>query len=163
MLSNTDTLKIEASRQVMIVDDVPAVRESMRSTLEHMGYDVVEAMSGEDAIAYMEQHADPPAVHAMLCDINMPGVGGQHTVRHFLTHYPWVFVIVLTADLDMTIAYELLKLGVAQYLIKPVTPGQLREALARCMTQAVAARGWPDWKAIHSGRTHREMMLTGTA
>ena len=163
MLSNTDTLTIEASRQVMIVDDVPAIRTIARATLEHAGYDVVEAMSGEDAIAYMEQHADPLAMHAMLCDINMPGIGGQHAIRHFLKHYPWVGVIVLTGDLDMTIAYGLLKLGVAQYLIKPVAHNQLREAVDRCVTQAVAARGWADWRTTHSGRTHSELMMTGTA
>ena len=135
--------------QIIVVDDIEAVRKMVHTVLDHAGYDIVEALSGEDAIAYMANHPHPFAVHAMVCDLNMPGIGGEDIIRYFRTHYPWVYVIVLSAHSDMAVAYDLLKLGVFQYLLKPIAHDQLREAVDRCVSQAVAARVRASWKIDH--------------
>jgi CheY-like chemotaxis protein len=162
MQNHTSVIQATTRRQVMIVDDVEAVRKMVHTVLEHAGYDIVEAMSGEEAIAYMARHADPFAVHAMVCDIIMPGTDGQDIVRHFRTHYPWVSVIVLTACPDMTMAYDLLKLGVFQYLLKPIAHDQLREAVDRCVSEAVALRGRASWTNGHSEYTQRATLTAET-
>jgi CheY-like chemotaxis protein len=93
-------------------------------------------MSGEKAIEYMQDHPDPFAVHAITCDLKMPGMGGLNTIRHFRTHYPWINVIVLTGHPNMTVAYDLLRLGISGYLLKPITHALLREAVDRCVYHA---------------------------
>lgn len=148
--------------QIIIVDDVEAVRKMVHTVLEHAGYDIVEAMSGEDAIAYMANDAHPFAVHAMVCDLNMPGIGGENTIRHFRIHYPWVNVIVLSAHSDMTVAYDLLKLGVYQYLLKPIAHDQLREAVNRCVSQAVAARIRASWRIDQPNHSKSKILTAET-
>jgi CheY-like chemotaxis protein len=75
----------------------------------------------------------------MICDLHMPGMGGPETVRYLRTHYPWINVIVLTASADMALAYDLLKLGVCQYLLKPISHDRLREVIDQCIGQIQAA------------------------
>jgi DNA-binding NtrC family response regulator len=133
-----------------------AIRASIHTVLEHAGYDVIQAGSGEEAIAYLANHADPFQVHAMVCDLNMPGIGGQDTIRYFKAHYPWVGVIVLTAHADMPLAYELLKLGIFQYLLKPIAHDGLRESVDRCVSDAAAAR--PYGRVIDHAHGKRHML-----
>jgi signal transduction histidine kinase/ActR/RegA family two-component response regulator len=61
-----------AGETVLLVEDDPQVRSAVRRMVEGAGYRVVEASSGEDALARLQEHA----VDLVLTDLVMPGMGG---------------------------------------------------------------------------------------
>jgi two-component system, OmpR family, KDP operon response regulator KdpE len=63
--------------RVLIVEDDSALRRTLRTTLDALGFDVGEASNGEEALLRLRM-ADYEAV---LLDINMPGIGGMETCR----------------------------------------------------------------------------------
>src|SRR5262249_27085246 len=65
------------SASIWVVDDEPQLRRVMRATLTDLGYIVIDAKSGEEAIEKFRQES-PDLV---LLDLNMPGIGGLETCR----------------------------------------------------------------------------------
>lgn len=70
--------------KVLVVDDHPIVRSGVVGLLEtEVDFEVVgEATSGEEAIALAEN----VAVHVVLMDLRMPGIGGVEATRRILSH-----------------------------------------------------------------------------
>nr|AYC80692.1 hypothetical protein [uncultured bacterium] len=62
---------------ILVVDDEPQLRRVMRTTLTDLGYTVIDAKTGEDALELM-RHERPDLI---LLDLNMPGIGGLETCR----------------------------------------------------------------------------------
>src|ERR1700729_3940743 len=62
---------------ILVVDDEPQLRRAMKATLTDLGYSVMEARSGEEALASLRR--DNPDL--VLLDLNMPGIGGLETCR----------------------------------------------------------------------------------
>ena len=61
-----------AEKRILIVDDEPAVRRTVRSALESAGYDCAESENGASALAWLEEnHAD-----LIISDYHMPVLGG---------------------------------------------------------------------------------------
>ena len=70
-------------------------------------------------------------VDAILCDIQMPKINGKEAVAFFMQQYPSVPVIILTGQPQVQDATELMKQGVVDYLVKPVSPEKLTEIVAK--------------------------------
>ncbi len=66
-------------KTVLVVDDEPGVRESAHDVLESLGYKVLLASSGEEAIHCFKK--DPKQIDLVLLDVVMPGVGGVATAK----------------------------------------------------------------------------------
>lgn len=60
-------------RTILLVDDDPEVRETSAEMLEELGYRVMAAASGFEALAKLEQH---PELDVMVTDVRMPGMSG---------------------------------------------------------------------------------------
>src|SRR5882757_1977944 len=81
---------------VLIVDDEPDVRLIARVVLTSAGYDVIEASSGEEALAALSDDVLPDAV---LLDIRMPGIDGWETLRRLRADKSALPVVIFTAHL----------------------------------------------------------------
>jgi len=114
---------------ILIVDDEPIVRESLRDWLKEAGYQVITAESGEEAIGIIEQGD----IDIMILDIRLPGRSGISVLREVREKKPDIKTIIITAYPSSELTTEALGLGVKDYLIKPVAPdaleGLIREAL----------------------------------
>ncbi len=117
--------------RVLIVDDEEDIRKTVRLTLTKAGFDVVEAEDGEKAIKEIGSGDNPRMVDAILCDIQMPKINGKEAVAFFRQQYPSVPVIILTGQPQVQDATELMKQGVVDYLVKPVSPEKLTEIVAK--------------------------------
>jgi DNA-binding NtrC family response regulator len=117
--------------RILVVDDDEAVRRAVRLTLTKAGYDVIDAEDGEKGIQQMRTGDNPLMVDAILCDIHMPKVNGVEAIAIFRQQCPSVPVIVMTARPEITGATELMRQGVVDYLIKPVRPDELTEAVSK--------------------------------
>jgi two-component system, OmpR family, response regulator MprA len=110
---------------ILVVDDEPAVRESLRRALELEGYVVELAADGDEAISRLERSEQPEAV---VLDILMPGVDGLEVCRRLRASGNAVPVLMLTAQAEVDSRVAGLDAGADDYLPKPFA---LAELLAR--------------------------------
>ena len=122
--------------RILIVDDEESIRKALRLTLAKAGYDVVEAGDGAQGIDAIGANDNPLMVDIIICDIRMPQVNGLEAIAYFRQQYPSVPVLVLTGYPDIQLATDLLKQGVADYLVKPVE----RDKLVACVERAMEHR-----------------------
>jgi len=109
---------------ILIVDDEAIVRESIRDWLKDSGYQVSVAESGEEALELIVQHD----FSVMIVDLRLPQMTGIDVLKKVKTIKPGIKSIVITAYPSMLSQNEATKLGVIDYLVKPVFPEKL-EAL----------------------------------
>jgi two-component system chemotaxis response regulator CheY len=117
--------------RVLIVDDEAQVRKPICISLTRAGYEVVEAENGEQAIVNMNAADNPLMVDTILCDIRMPKINGMEAIAYFRSQYPGVPVIVLTGYPDVDMAVSLMKQGVHDYLVKPVSKDDLLGVISK--------------------------------
>lgn len=110
---------------VLIVDDEAILRESLRDYLRDT-YQVVTAGTGEEALELIEKQD----FDILVIDVRLPGKTGLQVLREVKESKPYVKSIVITAYPSAESAVEAMKLGAADYLIKPVEPDNL-ESLIR--------------------------------
>lgn len=123
--------------RVLVVDDEVVVRKTVSLSLSKAGYEVLEAADGEQAITELNEGDNPLVVDAILCDIRMPKINGVDAIAYFRAQYPTIPVVVLTGYPDVQLATALMKQGVKDYLVKPVTKDQLLEVIDRAVAQHV--------------------------
>lgn len=109
--------------RVLVVDDEATIRDIVRRYLTADGFDVVEAVDGEDALRQCEERA-PDLV---VLDVMMPGTNGLEVLRR-LRATSEVYVILLTAKAEEVDKLVGLSVGADDYLTKPFSP---RELVAR--------------------------------
>src|SRR5262245_53236882 len=125
--------------RVLVVDDEPGVRESLRLILKDRT-DVALVSSGEDAL---EAVAARP-FDVVLLDILMPGMDGLELLERLRAGAPAAQVIMLTATKTVKTAVRAMKLGAFDYVTKPFDIDELvvlveRAAQSSALLQEVAA------------------------
>src|SRR4051794_36704069 len=103
---------------VLIVDDDRALRKLLRAYLEQESISVVEAGSGEEALAAIAQA--PPSL--VLLDVRLPGIDGFEVLQRLDargTAVPVMLVTSLEDELDQLVGY---RMGAVDYVVKPVSP-----------------------------------------
>lgn len=119
----------ENQSTVLIVDDEPSIRISLRTILSGLGFAVVEAARGEEAVSLVRTaHFD-----IVLLDINMPGLGGIEVCRAIRKNTPLLPIVMLTVQGSEDRKVEALDAGADDYITKPF---QLRELIARIRAAA---------------------------
>jgi len=116
-------------RTVLVVDDEHNMQKVMRMVLEGVGYDVLVADSGENALI----HTQNPNLDVVLTDLRMPGMGGEEFIIRCRKERPDVPVIVITAHGTIRSAVKSIHDGAADYLAKPFEPEQLEMAVHNAM------------------------------
>ncbi len=112
---------------VLVVDDEPTVREFLSVCLQRWGYSVRQAASAEEAIDHMV--ARPASV--VLCDVKMPGHDGLWLLDRLRAEWPGTPVVMASGIDDVQTIQHSRSLGAVDYITKPISPLQLREALRR--------------------------------
>ena len=108
---------------ILVVDDEPQLRRVMRTTLTDLGYTVIDAKTGEDALE-MLRHDQPDLI---LLDLNMPGIGGLETCRA-IRETSEVPIIILSVRNTEREKVQALDAGADDYVSKPFG---IQELLAR--------------------------------
>jgi two-component system response regulator MprA len=111
--------------RILVVDDEPAVRESLRRALALDGYEVELATDGEEALTRLNAGTQPDAV---ILDILMPGIDGLEVCRRLRSTGSQLPVLMLTARAEVDSRVAGLDAGADDYLPKPFA---LAELLAR--------------------------------
>jgi two-component system, NtrC family, response regulator AtoC len=120
---------------VAIVDDDSAFANYLRTFLSLRGYETRSYSRGDEMLASIRQ-ADPPDI--VLLDVMMPGMNGLETLRALKAAKPDLQVIMLSGREHASTIVEALRLGAADYVVKPDDPEGLGEiALDAAMKNAI--------------------------
>ena len=130
---------------ILVVDDEPQLRRVMLATLTDLGYVVMTATSGEEALEKF-RHEPPDLV---LLDLNMPGIGGLETCRSLRagSDVPIVILSVRNTERDKV---EALDAGADDYVTKPFGMNELL-ARVRANLRRVPSESDPADKVIEVG------------
>jgi two-component system KDP operon response regulator KdpE len=127
---------VAAEGTILVVDDDSSTRRALRVTLAGMGFTVVEAARGEEALSLVRVSW----FDAVLLDVDMPGMGGVETcrlIRRAIARLPILMLTVMDSEDDKVIALDA---GADDYITKPF---QLRDLAAR-VRSAVRRRNAQD-------------------
>ncbi len=119
------------SKRILIVDDSSSVRQVQTFVLSGAGYDVVEAVDGQDALAKLAG----AAVHLVLTDLNMPNLDGLGLVRALRAGAATRLtpIIMVTTESEDAKKQEGKAAGATGWIVKPFTPDQLLAVVRRVL------------------------------
>ncbi|NMC20366.1 MAG: sigma-54-dependent Fis family transcriptional regulator [Thermogutta sp.] len=112
-------------RTVLVVDDEPSQRQLFAESVRQLGFAVIEAGSGEEAVEIASRRS-PDLV---LLDVRLPGISGLEALRRIREGTPDLPVLLITAYADVRDAVAALKSGACDYLTKPVDLEELKTAI----------------------------------
>ncbi|WP_370033062.1 sigma-54-dependent transcriptional regulator [Qipengyuania mesophila] len=123
------------SRLLMLIDDEPAQSRLVAALAAREGWRTLTVSSGEDALATL---ASPEGadVQAILLDQWVPGDAACDLIRELRTARPQAPLLMLTASTSPLLAVEAMRAGATDYLVKPVGPDRLLQALASARSAA---------------------------
>ena len=122
------------SEDVLLLDDDATMLGILEGVLQASGYTCVSAQNADAALALI---AERPGIAVVISDIMMPGISGLEFVGRLhalgLKHTPRV--LLLTGQPTLESAVDALRLGVRDFLVKPIRPADLIAAVRRVMAQ----------------------------
>ena len=101
---------------ICIVDDEPAILNSLSSILEDEGYQVVVATNGVEGLKVVRN--DSPDL--VMLDIWMPEMDGLETLKRLRSQFPGILVVMMSGHGSIETAVKATKLGAYDYLEKPL-------------------------------------------
>ena len=110
-------------KRIMVVEDEVAIREFEVINLKRVGYTVVEAGSGEEALDIYDSDAE--GFDIALLDISMPGMDGFTLCKELRRRSETLGIIMLTARTQEMDKISGLMLGADDYITKPFSPTEL--------------------------------------
>lgn len=106
---------------ILVVDDEPAIRRLLRTSLSSQGFQVLEAADGKHALAEIER-SQPDLV---ILDLGLPDISGLDLIRIVRAGGSAIPILVLSSRADETGKVEALDLGADDYVTKPFGTGEL--------------------------------------
>lgn len=116
---------------ILAVDDSASMRQMVSFTLKSAGYDVTEAVDGQDAYDKAAQRQ----FDLVLTDQNMPGLDGLSLTRKLRKHprFRSTPILILTTESSDGMKLAGRSAGATGWLVKPFDPGRLIEVIQRVM------------------------------
>jgi YesN/AraC family two-component response regulator len=115
-------------KTILIVDDEPRTRQGLKKTLDTWAngkFDIRTASNGEEALELMRDQK----VHILITDIRMPEISGLELLKRIKEKMAAPVIIMISAYSEFEYAQEALRLGVINYLLKPISKKSLIEAV----------------------------------
>jgi two-component system chemotaxis response regulator CheY len=121
----TDTQKsgIAMTKRILTIDDSKTIRDMLNLTLSEAGYEVLQAVDGEDGIDMLARER----VDLVITDINMPKMDGYGVIRHMRdkAEHKCTPVLVLTTESEAEKRNMARDAGATGWMVKPFDPERL--------------------------------------
>jgi len=107
---------------ILTVDDSKSIRQMVSFTLQQEGFQVIEAVDGQDGLAKLT-----PEVKLVLSDLNMPNLDGIDMIKAIRANasYKFLPVVMLTTESQDGKKQEGRAAGATGWIVKPFNPEQL--------------------------------------
>jgi two-component system cell cycle sensor histidine kinase/response regulator CckA len=116
---------------LLVVDDDAALRRTMKRQLHRARYQVLVAASGEEALDLLQLEGE--AIHLVLLDLGMPGMGGARCLSQIRARHPGLPVIVLSGYPPQEAADAVKDLDATYVVAKPASRDVLVELIQRAL------------------------------
>ena len=136
----------ETAGRVLLVDDEPELRRTLRRALARYGFEVLEAENGRVALELMRQQP----FDVIVSDVRMPEMDGLQLLQRALRDFPLVPVVLMSAATGSVDAEDLVEFGALEFLEKPVMLETLRRS-AEAAVEVHRARVMRDALECESG------------
>lgn len=122
--------------RILVIDDDAIVADSLAEFFNNENASAHAAYTPSDALHELDnaQQAARP-YQVVLCDINLPEMGGLELLRTIIRQHPQTAVIMLTGYGTIETAVQALRLGAVDFLTKPIVDEELRISLERALRQ----------------------------
>jgi two-component system chemotaxis response regulator CheY len=119
------------AKTILSVDDSGSIRQMVSFTLRGAGYDVIEAVDGQDGLDKAKQKT----VDLVLTDQNMPRMDGITLIKTLrsLPNYRAVPILMLTTESGDAMKMQGKAAGATGWLVKPFDPQKLLEVVKKCI------------------------------
>jgi DNA-binding NtrC family response regulator len=128
--------------RILLLENDQEARQAILAMLKKTNYAVVEVTGSDQAAILLGTNGRPPAVSAILCDIRAPKIDGVQAPTYFRMRHPRVPVIVTASYPDIEWAVSLMKRGITDYLVKPVSRDDLMMVIKGAVDRYVTAKRW---------------------
>lgn len=120
------------AKTILIVDDSASLRRVVQIALSGVGYEVIEALDGKDALTKLSKLAGKK-IHLIISDVNMPNMNGIEfvTILKQDPAYKFTPVIMLTTESEDAIKQEGRAAGAKAWIVKPFNPTQMINAVSK--------------------------------
>jgi two-component system chemotaxis response regulator CheY len=117
------------AKKILLVDDSASVRTVAGIALREVGYEVIEAANGKEAL----EKLNGERVHLIISDVNMPVMDGITFLKEVKRHPSCKFtpVIMLTTESGEDMKQEGRAAGAKAWIIKPFQPRALLDAVSK--------------------------------
>lgn len=117
--------------RILVVDDSASMRQMVTFTLKGAGYDVTDAVDGDQALSI----AKNSRFNLVLTDVNMPKMDGITLIRNLrgLPDYRTIPILTLTTESTPEKKMEGKSAGATGWIVKPFTPDKLLATISRVM------------------------------
>ena len=122
--------------RILVIDDEPAIRDTMRMTLEYEGYECLTASSGTEGLVTIERES-PDLV---FLDIKMPGLDGLETLGRIRATTDTLPVVIVSAHGTANTALEAGRLGAFRFIEKPLSKDYVLDAAREGLELGVLRR-----------------------
>src|SRR5688572_16442566 len=118
------------TRRVLIVDDSATVRQQVRMALAAAGFEVIEAVDGEDGVQKIRSDS---AIVAVICDVNMPKKSGLELIEEIKSGgaNSGVPILMLTTEGQPALVQRAKAAGAKGWIVKPFKANLLVAAMQK--------------------------------
>lgn len=148
--NNESQNEINDQERILVVDDEASIRRILETRLKMVGYDVITAADGEEALEVFSKN-NPDLV---ILDVMMPKLDGYGVTREIRRNSD-VPIIILTALGDVSERITGLELGADDYVVKPFSPKEL-EARVKAVLRRTNER-----EVVGVGKVTKNVITTG--
>ena len=124
-------MRLSGSETVLAVDDDPNMLELVEEMLKSLGYKVLSAASGEEALAMAASHQD--TIDLLLTDVMLPGIKGQELAKQLLNSCPDVNILFMSGHLCPSMAYSDSGKRFEAFIQKPFSPNALLRKMRKLL------------------------------
>jgi PAS domain S-box-containing protein len=122
---------LEGEGQVLVVDDDEQVRAVLQLFLRHLGFTVIEAEDGEEAVRTYRRSSDQ--IRLVLLDLTMPRMGGLEATRRILEEFPTARIVLMSGYVQDPLPGFAGADRIGGFLKKPFLRQELEAILAHCL------------------------------
>ena len=115
-----ESLRSQPGETVLLVEDGEALREVLQRVLEELGYTVLVARDGEEALVVSARHAGP--LHILVTDVVMPNMGGRELALELWKVRKETRVLFMSGYTEDTILHQGLRKSTVGFIGKPFRP-----------------------------------------
>ena len=124
-------MRLSGSETVLAVDDDPTMLELLDEVLKPLGYKVLSAASGEEALEILSEQQEK--IDLLLTDVVLPGMKGQELAKELLNSCPDVNVLFMSGLLCPSMAHSNSEQQFDAFIQKPFSPNALLRKMRKLL------------------------------